>query len=164
MKAKKILGIIGGVLAGSACVFGYKKQKEQIGKDRQLCNRYKSYYFLTNQWLRNKQQEKDVSMFFKDRQYKKIAVYGCGSIGELFYQDIKEVNDIDVVCFIDGERIEDTYGDKNIKILHPENIDFFNIDVIVVTPICEFDEIKKKLVQAGCTVPVLSLEEIVFGI
>ncbi|MBE5926111.1 MAG: hypothetical protein E7270_04025 [Lachnospiraceae bacterium] len=164
MKAGKIIGsLLGiGVVAGSIGGVAYYSKKS-LNKSEELQGRYKSYYQLTNQWLVNKNEGKNVSEYFMVNDIKSVAIYGMGTLGELFYEELKK-SDVKVEYFIDKNAEELYYGLDDIAIVGLDDIENQpKADVIVVTPVFDFESIEKDL-QEITDIELVSLEDIIYGI
>lgn len=151
-------GAMGGVL--------YLAQKA-LKKESDFHNRYKSYYTTSNQWLINKNEGKSVGDYFKENDYKTIAIYGMGTMGELFYDELKKSSDIKVkvAYFIDKNAEDLYYGIDDLPVVNLDDISSQeDVDAIIVTPIYDFDKIEKDLNDAGVNAEIISLEDIVYEI
>lgn len=51
-----------------------------------------AYTRLMNNWMGLYTRGKSIEAFFVDNHINSIAVYGCGNIGEFFYNDLKKYN------------------------------------------------------------------------
>lgn len=142
-------GIIGAVGAG-------KTLSEKGNKYAELSKKHLALFLLMNQWVKVKQEGKNLAEYFENKGYKNIAVYGMSYAGETLVNELKDT-DIKVI-----------YGiDKNTDLIHTDiNIvsiddDLKKVDAIVVTAITFFEQIKKELSEkTDC--PVVSLEDILY--
>lgn len=164
MKMSKLLGkaakaaAIGGTIGGIV-YFGQKN----INSEAALKERYRSYYQLLLQWINNKNSEKAMDEYFKEHGIKTIAIYGMGTLGELFYQDIKKT-DIKVLYFIDNNTELVNMGMDDVPVVNVEQMDSMNIpDAVIITPVYDFDEIDMSLEEKGCNIMRISLEDIIFS-
>ena len=85
-----------------------------------------------------------------------------GTLGELLYNDIKEDSAVGVACFID--QMADLYsaGIDGIPVLKDVSEDYKDkIDAVVITPVHQFDNIKKELGGQGFDKAIISLKEII---
>lgn len=163
MKMKKVFaGILkAGVFFGSIGGVAYLGKKS-MQKEAELGKRYRSYYTVTNQWLMNKNENKDMSKYFEENKIKTIAIYGMGSMGELFYEDIKKTN-VEVAYFIDKNADELYYGLDDISVVNLDGIsDQKKVDAIIVTPVFDFDKISDDLEEAGADAEIISLEDVIY--
>ena len=121
-------------------------------------DKFKKYYILLDQWLSMKQTKTDITGYFKENGYEKIAIYGMGELGNRLYDELKDT-DIYVAYGIDKNNKTSYPG---LKIYSLED-DFENADVIVVTAIFAYSIIKKELAEKT-NIPVISLEDVIYGI
>lgn len=164
MKAGKIIGRIAGIgaVGGAIAGIGYMAQKS-IEKSGIMEGRYKAYYQLANQWLVNKNSGKNVSKYFEDNNISNIAIYGMGTLGELFYEEIKD-SDVKVSYFIDKNADILYYGADDIAVISIEGIaKQEKTDAIIVTPVFDFEEIREALEEVT-DIRLISLEDVVYGL
>lgn len=148
-----VAGIVGGI--------GYLGKTQTDLVDRKY-KRSKEYYDVTYQWIVNKQKGKKIADYFAEHRIKTIAIYGMGTLGELLYNDIKEDSAVGVSCFID--RMADLYsaGIDDIPVLKDVPEDYKDkIDAVIITPVHQFDDIKKELEGQGFDKAIISLKEII---
>lgn len=149
-------GIFLGVMAGAGIVF--RTTIKDVIKWKEMADKHLELFLLMNQWIKLKQEGKNLISYFEKTGYKKIAVYGMGHVGKVFLEEIK------------GSRIEVAYGiDKNTNDIF-ENIEIRNpngpledVDAVVVTPIYFMNEIEETL-SAKINCPIISLEDILYEI
>ena len=147
--------LIGGVLG--ACAIG-KMAYEKIDKAQKMSDKHFALFLLMNQWIKVQQEGKSIVDYFNNHGYKRIAVYGMSYAGEILIRELKNTN------------IHVAYGiDKNAASIYAEvdvismNEEFKDVDVVVVTAITFFDEIREELAsKVEC--PIVSLEDILYGI
>lgn len=165
MKGKNILLSVAkiGALAGAIGGIGYFSKKA-LDEMREKYNKQSAYYALAQQWLMNKSQNKDLKRYFEEHGFQKIAVYGMGTLGELFYDEIKDKG-IKVQYFIDKNAEEIYFGLDDISVVGLDGIDGQEeVDAIIVTPVFNFDEIEKELEKAGAAAEIVSLEDVVYEV
>lgn len=165
MNSKKLalsfakLAIVGGSFGGIVYLF-----QKALTKERDYRQRYQTYYNTSNQWLLNKNDEKNISVYFKENNYKTIAIYGMGTMGELFYEEIKKT-DVKVAYFIDKNAEELYYGLDDISVVGLDDISSQEkVDAIIVTPIYDFDKIEEELEDEGVEADIISLEDVIYEI
>lgn len=143
--------------AGAAMVVAQNDLKKQQ-EIRKMSDKHLALYLMMNQWVKVKQQGKNVASYLEKRGYARIAIYGMGYVGETLVEELK------------GSSIEIAYGiDKNAENLYcmfdictlDDNLD--EVDAVIVTPIFFFDEIEEKLSdRLNC--PIISLEDILYEV
>lgn len=117
------------------------------------------YLTITSQWVLNKQEGKTISAFFAENDIKKVAIYGMGTMEELLYNELKNM-DINVAYFID--RNASNYKFMYDVITLDQINNFEMVDAIIVTPVFAFKEIAED-VKKYVNVKVISLEELVYA-
>ena len=97
-------------------------------------------------------------MKFLNKNIKSIAIYGLGYLGECLHRDLKNTN-INVEFVIDKNHLDKKIDD--VKIIYLEEIkDQYPVDVIVVTTIKVYDEIKNEL-RERTNIKIVSLQEVI---
>lgn len=128
-----------------------KKNAKSTDKNRAL-------FLMMNQWVKMKQEGKNLSSYFKQNGYKKIAIYGMGYVGETLLEELKE-SGITVAYCID-KRAGFIYTDVDIVSMD----DYLErVDVVVVTAITFFIEIEKEL-SGKMDCPIVSIEDILYEV
>lgn len=149
--AAVIAGLTGGLAGAAATAHVSGKKTTEM---QNLSNKHLALFLLMNQWVKVKQEGKNLSVYFEEKGYKSIAVYGMSYVGETLVDELRETK-TRVVYGID-QRADYLYSDVEIKTLD-DNLE--NVDAVVVTAITYFDEIEEKLCDMfDC--PILSLEDI----
>lgn len=163
MNIKKVIknivkvSTLGGIIGG----FVYVGQKS-LKKESMLGKRYKSYYELVSQWIVNKNQNKDISKYFIENDIKTIAIYGMGTLGELFFEDIKNTN-VKVRYFIDKNVDELYYGLDGISVVGIDDIENQKtVDAIIITPVFDYESILEDL--QNIDTKIISLEDVIYEI
>lgn len=88
----------------------------------------------------------------------KVVVYGLGNRGREFINDVREINEIDIVAATDTYVQEiDSSMCNNILYIRPIDIRNYNYDYIVITPESFHYEIKEQLLRNG-----ISSQKIIF--
>lgn len=146
------VGVVVGVIAvGKAAL----KKNNEI---RSMSEKHLSLFQMMNQWVRIKQEGKNLEEFFKQKGYKKIAIYGMSYAGETLVNELKN-SDIDIVYGID-KNADAIYADMNVVTMEDA---LEKVDAVVVTAITFFDEIERMLSERmDC--PIISLEDILYDI
>ena len=97
-----------------------------------------------------------VLEFFKDTNYKSVAVYGLMDIGTMLIDGLEQ-NGIEIKYTID-RNVGARY--KNYPIYRPSD-DLPNVDLIIITPISYYFEIMTELKECVNT-KIISVEELLF--
>jgi hypothetical protein len=151
-----ILSVLTGAAVGAGAV--KKVESEKLNKMRSMSNKHLELFKMMSQWVKVKQEGKNLSSYLEKNGYKKIAVYGMSYAGEALINEL-ENSDIAVAYGID-RNAGSLYADVDIVSIDD---DLEEVDAVVVTAITFFDEIEEKLSQKiDC--PIISLEDILYEI
>jgi hypothetical protein len=150
-----VSALTGAVAAATAVgrIMGKSTQKAQGYADKHL-----ALFKMMNQWVRVKQEGKNLSTYFENNGYKNIAIYGMSFAGETLIEELKNT-DIKVAYGID-KNAESIYADVDVV---SADDDLMDVDAIVVTAITFFDEIEEMLSEkVDC--PIISLEDVLYEV
>ena len=116
------------------------------GTEREkVLQKYQAFYRLLYRWLRRKIcSSEGVADILKRHGWYKIVIYGFSDLGRLFYDELCR-SEIQVVSIMDS-RSNLVGPDKDHPVLLPSYLD---VDVVVVTAITHYREIKCKLKILG---------------
>lgn len=157
---KKVVISVVSALTGAAIGAGAvgKVTGESISKSKAMSNKHLALFLMMNQWVKVKQEGKNLASYFEKNGYKKIAIYGMSYAGETLIDELKN-SDISVAYGID-QKANSIYSDVNVVSLDD---DLEMVDAVVVTAITFLYEIEKKLsIKIDC--PIISLEDILYEI
>lgn len=155
-------GLIGALSAMAGAAAGIGAAGRLMGKtaeEKQLMSdKHLALFLMMNEWVKVKQEGKNLASYFEKNGYKKIAVYGMSYAGETLVNELK------------GSSIEVKYGiDKNAGRLYAEmdivtpDEPLEDVDAVVVTPVFFFEEIEEAL-SAKLDCPIISLEDILYEV
>lgn len=151
-----VLSLLAGVAGGTIGVGRITGPK--IQKWEQLSNKHLALFRMMNQWVKVKQEGKNLSSYLEKNGYKEIAVYGMSYAGETLLDELRGTS-VHVAYAID-QKADTIYA--NTAVVSMDN-NLEPVDAIVVTAITFFDEIEEKLAQkVSC--PILSLEDILYEV
>lgn len=148
------LSAVAGAAAGAGAVG--KVMMEESDRLRAMSDKYLALFQMMNQWVRVKQQGKNLSEYFEKNGYQKIAIYGMGCAGETLADELKETK-TEVAYGIDQHAGRIRSGMDIVSM----EADLAEVDVVIVTAITYFDEIERKLSEK-MECPILSLEDILY--
>lgn len=154
---KKLMSCILSVTMGGiigASVIKYIKDKE-IGQEKEIKNRFNRYYNLLNQWIAKRNEGKTLEKYFIDEGYENIAIYGMGEMGIRLYEELNNTS-INIKYCID-KNSDEIFCEAEICSLEDE---LDKVDVIIVSPIYNFDEIETKISEL-VDYKIVSLEEVI---
>ena len=111
-----------------------------------------------NQWVKNKQENKQVDNYLINNGYNEIAIYGMSFVGETLLKELQNT-EVKVKYCID-KNAEAVYLDNDVQIEVRSEYSQ-PVDAIVVTAVAFFNEIQGELNKyAKC--PIISLEDILY--
>ncbi|MCM1157854.1 MAG: hypothetical protein NC300_09485 [Bacteroidales bacterium] len=143
-----------GIIASGVVMINFMRR--MIDKrDKKVC-KFKGYYSLLNQWLLLKQEGQSMAQYFADNQYKAIAIYGMGELGNLLYRELKNNGRVDVKYAID-KNADNVYSE--LKVFDTAD-DLPPVDVVIVTATFAFDEIEAEL-RKKVACQIISLEDVI---
>lgn len=156
---KGAIGVIS-LLAGAASgALGVKHvEKKKLMTERGYANKHLALYKMMAQWVKVKQQGKNLSSFFAENGYKKIAIYGMSYAGETLLEELKD-SDIQIAYGIDKNA---SSIDTEMQVVTLDD-DLEDVDAVIVTAITFFDEIEEEL-SRKINCPVISLKEVLYEV
>ncbi|MBD5548883.1 MAG: hypothetical protein HDQ97_16115 [Lachnospiraceae bacterium] len=95
-----------------------------------------------------------IASFLKQDNVKRVAIYGYGVIGKKLLDELIKEH-IRVEYMVDKA---ETYQDNNIIVYRPED-DLPSVDIMIVTPIFAYSEIKQQFCKRNMN--IASLGEII---
>lgn len=119
--------------------------------------KHELFYPLLVAWLSIRQENRNLENWFVKRGYKHIAIYGMKELGECLYEELR-ISSVKVDYVID-KKTERIYTE--VEVYKPENI-LPEVDIIVVTAISFFEEIKADL-KDKIKCDIVSLEDVVYS-
>lgn len=149
-----LLSTLIGAAAGAAGS-GYLGSK-QVEQKAEKVDKFKGYYNMLNQWLILKQEGKNLSEYFKNNNYKTIAIYGMGEMGNRLLDELKQTS-IEVKYAID-KNAGGTYTEVDVFSVD-DNLP--NVDVIVISAVFDYDKIEEELSQK-VDMKIISLEDAIY--
>ena len=156
---KPVLSLLSS-LTGAAIGAGAmgKASKDRLNIVRSYRDKHLALFLMMNEWVKVKQQGKNLADFFVKNGYKKIAIYGMSYAGETLVDELKG-SEVTVAYGID-KNADSLYAD--VEIVSMED-DLEEVDAIVVTAITFFDEIEEKLAEkVDCE--IISLEDVLYEV
>jgi hypothetical protein len=142
-----------GAIIGAALV--NRITREKLDDLQSRLNKNNSLFRMMNQWVRVKQDGKNIATYLENKGYKRIAVYGMSYAGETLVDELKGTS-VEVAYGIDKRSVS-AYSNVEIYSVDDELVE---VDAVVVTAITYFDEIKETLSEK-IGYPIVSLEYII---
>ena len=135
---------------------GLKYSSRETKKAKDLANKHLELFKLSIRWIKNPRK---IVQYIDECGFKKIGIYGMSYFGDCLQEILRESN------------FEVVYGvDRNARQLYNPYIPIYSmnddlpiVDMIIVTTIVSFPEIKQGLEEkVGRNVPIVSLENILY--
>lgn len=156
-KLFSLLGV-GGIGVAVGAILSGRKAAKKTKKAWEYADKHLALMQLLNQWLITKQVGKSIITYFRENDYKKVAIYGMSYIGERLFDELKDT-EVSIAYAID-KNADRLYADIDIVTIE-ENLE--EVDAVIVTPITFFDEIEEQLSEKlNC--PIISIEDILYEI
>jgi lactate dehydrogenase-like 2-hydroxyacid dehydrogenase len=155
-----VLSALTGALAGAAAATTTlgKASVKKYDKAQAYSDKHLALFYLMNQWVKVKQEGKNLSSYFEKNGYKKIAIYGMGHAGETLVDELRGT--ATQVAFGIDRNADSIYADIDVVTLDDK---WEEVDAIVVAAITFFDEIEEELSQkVDC--PIISLEDVLYEV
>lgn len=151
-----VLSIMVGAIAGMAAAGSVVGKS--LNKNGNKVDKFKSYYYMLNQWFQFKQNGESIEKYFIEKGYSKIAIYGMGEMGKCLYAELKDT-DVSIKYAIDKNFAGEI---KDLLVLDIDD-ELEEVDAVIVTATFAFDTIKEDLAgRINC--PIISLEDIIYDI
>lgn len=151
-----ILSALTGAALGAGIV-----EKTSLKKEKTIqstSDKHLALFLLMNQWVKAKQEGKNLAVYFEKNNYSRIAIYGMSYVGETLVDELRGTN-ITVAYGID-KNADSLYADVDIVSMEDE---LEEVDAIVVTAITFFDEIEEML-SSKVDCPIISLEDVLYEV
>lgn len=127
--------------------------------ERKNLEKYTSFYFLMNRWMKLLEKGISISTYFTENNYSQIAIYGNGEIGKHLITQL-EKDKKNILCIINRTNV--FYKNNTYKI-SDDIVSLIKPDIIVVTPIMEYFSIKSEL-EFFFNTKIVSIEEIILNL
>jgi len=105
-----------------------------------------------------KKYGKELKEYFVSNNYKSIAIYGCGLIGKLVFDELKNSNEVEIKYFIDRNSKKRVGGVETYVV---EEIEHRSVDVIVIATTYDYFPIYKLISKHANAVPVITLQDMI---
>lgn len=123
-----------------------------------LSNKNNMQFQMMNQWVKVKQKKNNLSVYFEERGYHRIAIYGMGIISETLLDELQKTN-VEVVYGID-RNAHKIYAEINVLSI---DASLPSVDAVVVTIVESYDKVAQSLKEKiGC--PIISLRDVIYKI
>lgn len=135
----------------------YSIMKKQLHLISEMSDKHLALFRMMAQWVKIKQEGKNISDYLLKEGYREVAVYGMCYAGERL---VNELDNTDIHVKYGIDKNADSIYSK-IEIITVEDVK--HVDAIIVTAITFFDEISEQL-RKHIDCPIISLENILYKI
>lgn len=115
----------------------------------------REYFWLYNKWICLKNSHMHISSHPAVKNANLVSVYGLGEIGKRLIEEL-ESDGVQIQYAVD-KNAEKLFADFG---LYTDSEEVPETDILIVTPICDFEAIKKNM-EVKTKGKIISLEEIV---
>lgn len=156
---KGLIGALSFVAGATGAAVGIGKiMSNKVNGCQDLSDKHLALFLMMNQWVKVKQEGKNLADYFEKNNYKKIAIYGMSYAGETLADELKD-SEVKVLYGID-KKADNIYAEFDI--VSPDET-LGAVDVVVVTSITFYDEIEEML-EKKLDCPIVSLEDILYEV
>ena len=155
MKKMSLLKLAG--LGGCAAALGLheKERNKKLQEREQNERKMTQYYRFLNRWLILKQKGDSVIDFFRENNYKTIAIYGYAEFGQRLHDELRG-SGVEVKYIID-KNVDRVWADIDVYGLDEQ---YPEVDVIIVTALFYYEEIEDELLDR-VKYPIISIEDVI---
>lgn len=159
-RLRKIISTVGIGLVTIYITYSWCK-KNNYKKNMQISNesdKFNKMFHLMDDWINKKIQGKKIEDYLVSKNYRNIAIYGMSYIGQTLVNELENTE----ICIKYGIDRDAAVCWNEFPIIEPQDVTE-EVDVIIVTAISFFNEIKNTL-QNNVRCPIISIEEIIDNI
>lgn len=118
-------------------------------------------FVMLKRWLENRNAGKTFVDYFHEYGYLTLAVYDAGELGRLLYEEIKD-SDLTLRYFVD-RNAEGLGTIEGIPVISLSQISCMEeVDVLIVSPIADYDAVCRVLAEKAPELRTMSLKEAVY--
>mgnify|MGYP002509499308 CR=1 FL=1 len=125
---------------------------------KNLSDKHLMLFLLMNEWVKVKQQNKSVEGSLAKQGYKRIGIYGMSYAGQRLCDELMDTT-AKIVCCMDQKSGGTYRGYEIIPVKECPD----EVEVVIVTPIFFYDEIRQQL-ERSISARIISLEEVIYGL
>lgn len=120
--------------------------------------KFHEFYDVLIKWVKVKTNTNRIEEYFVKHDYKTIAIYGFGDIGECLFNELSKSDQVEVKYVIDKNSL---LSNSKVKVITGDEY-LEPVDVIVVTAIHYYNDISDVL-DKKVLCPIISIEDVLFG-
>lgn len=138
----------------------YYRITKKLAREAHAQERYAN---VLQDWLVRDEKYNTTKKYFAEHpQYRNVAIYGAGSLAEVLFYKLKELNvRVTYIADIDVENV--VFDFESTPLIQVNKIgEQEAVNCIIISPINYFDEINEKLQRMSFAYQIISLEDIVY--
>jgi len=128
-------------------------------KQYEVSSRRGRYVQLLERWLVLRDQEKRVGDMLRQRGLQRVAIYGCGTLGNLLLQDLRRCSVV-VAGFID-DKVFGGRGDQLPVVTSSQAANLGIVDAVIITPVADCLEIAAKVTRILGKIECICLDRLI---
>lgn len=117
----------------------------------------KKYHDLLNRWVKNLYNKYSLEKYFQNNNIEEVYIYGSGNLAGLLIDEIKKYVKISGIIVENKENNEF----EGYKIYNIDEKIIYNNELIIVTPIYDYKNIKHKISEICNINKIMSLEDLI---
>lgn len=143
---------------GAGVIFMIYRCGYILEREKKKADKYYTYFDFLDRWIIKIEQNYDYAEYFHKHNIETAAIYGMGKIGKHLKHELENAG-IKIAYVIDeGESI--IYSNTARYNLRD---DLPTVDLVIVTPIEEFEQIKHQILKNNRNLHVVSVNSIISG-
>lgn len=159
MKIFCIILIIVGIIENIILIHILQHRKMLLRQSFLYTEKLQIFFDLLSEWCVGKIKGKEIADWIIKNNYRSIAIYGMGILGEILYLDLQDNRNIQILYGLDRR-------EKKIKDLKVCGLDdpLAPVDLIIVTAVTSYEEIKNEIAQkVSFPCKIISLTQLIEG-
>lgn len=118
-------------------------------------------FAMLKRWMENRNAGKTFVDYLHEYGYKTLGIYDAGELGRLLYEEIK-ASDLKVRYFVD-RNAEGLKAIEGIPVIYLSEISKMEeVDVLIISPIVDYEAVCQILSEEAPKLQTLSLKEAVY--
>ena len=136
------------------------REKEDWMRKRDSAQRY---YDTVFRWMMNESEGMRLDQTLHEQGIQKVAIYGYGKLGELLYKKLQKIG-VKISYIADVNKLLGLDPEINVPTFTPDRMgEAPEADIIIVTPVNDYDAIVKQIRDKGVETKCISLDGLVMN-
>lgn len=117
-----------------------RQRRDLLSQSYRMTEKFQIYFELAVEWCIGNMKGKGISTWILKHGYSDLAVYGMGPLGKMLLTELQDHKDIHIKYGLDRNKIQ-----TDIVSIYNLNEPLEKVDLIVVTVVTSYEEIKKEI-------------------